>query len=301
MFLTENKFEEFDFINSSVKTDSILTSNCNTNNINTNNNNVKLSELPLLSPASPQDFWGPPSIETVYSDEQVSLISPKSDIKTPFTDSYIESEEEGQTMCLNELINNNSYDTPPLDFETEVIKYSKVAAHQYDKIIECYQTDKPLPIIVEDEFEYYTTVNNESDHVMIDDAVFTKVELSSQDPANMVIYPTTVAVTTTTSTTEVQSSLGDFDNIKIEESSIKEDIDMVKDHQNNQQSNNNNIKETPRVPALKLKIPKIPSNIFDDNVVDTPEIIDQALDLEKDFDLISYITNPEVRHHYPFF
>lgn len=226
-----------------------------------------------MSPASPQDFWGPASIETVYSDEQKS---PKSEIK--YTDSVVESEDEGQIMLIN------SYDTPPLDFEEDFIKVSRLAESNQQNIIKCYEMEKPLPTIVEDEFDYYYKKINESDE-MIDDAVFTKVEFSSQDPANMVIYPTTI--------TEVQSSPGETENITnnnyVEE---KSSFNVVMDHQNNQQNNNNNyVNETPRV--LKLKLPKIPSNMFEDNVVNTPEIIQEALDLE--FDLVSYITDPKVR------
>lgn len=229
-----------------------------------------------MSPASPQDFWGPPSIDTIYSDEQA---------KTPFTHSNIESEDE-EIMCLND---NNNYDTPPLDFEEDIIRYSKLAESDQQKIIKCYEEEKPLPTIFEDDDIYGMKDSNEDEEI-IDDAVFPKAEFSSQDPANMVIIPTTIIATTTnTVTTTCPNSQGETDTSS---TNIKEEP-MVEDTKNSY-----NIKEIPRAALTKLKIPKITSNIFENNVVDTPEIIDQALDLEKDFDLIAYISNPEVSFNF---
>lgn len=237
-----------------------------------------------MSPASPQEFWGPPSNETsAYSDEAKS--------EKPFIDSLIESESEGPTMCLNELIDNNTFDTPPFNFEEDIIKFSKVAESKQKKIIECYEKKKPLPSIDEDEFDYCTRTETNENVLTDDAAAFARVLYSSQDPANMVIYPITALTTSALGATDTCNI--NYDHSYVEkQSSIKEDSNVVEDHQHN---SNNNIKETPKVPALKLKIMRMPSNIFGESIVGTPEILDQTLDMEKDFDLVSFITNPEVK------
>uniref|UniRef100_A0A336M5Z8 CSON011385 protein n=1 Tax=Culicoides sonorensis TaxID=179676 RepID=A0A336M5Z8_CULSO len=287
--IIENKFDEFDFSNRSTnKTDSILNSNSinitNSNQIN-NNNYVKLSELQLLSPASPQDFWGPPSLETTTYDEQY-ILSPQSDVtvKTILTDSSNCFESDNEKMCFNDILNDND-DKIPLDFEDDFIKYSKVADYKQKEIKECYEQHKPMPTILESEEElnyFKKMTSDENSQDMVDDAVFTKVELSSQDPANMVIYPTTI--------TDSQEALGDPEIVTTEHSYVGNESSNVKVAERQ-----NNIKEEkiPRVPALRLKIPKVPSNIFEDNVVDTPEVIDVALDLMDNFNLIDYINKPE--------
>lgn len=284
--IIEQKFDEFDFSNRSTnKTDSILNSNSiNITSINNNNNNVKLSELQLLSPASPQDFWGPPSLETTYDDH---ILSPQSDVKTSITESSnnIESDDEKDTMCYDTF--NYDDEKIPLDFEDDFIKYSKVADYKQQEIIACYENQKPLPTIIESEEElnYFKKMTSDDSQVMVDDAEFTKVELSSQDPANMVIYPITASQ---------ESLLEDPVKITMEHSYVGNESSNVKVAEKQ-----NNIKEEklPRVPALKLKIPKIPTNVFEDKVVDTPEIIDVALDLlenfDGDFNIIEYMNKPE--------
>ncbi|XP_063704761.1 uncharacterized protein LOC134834133 isoform X2 [Culicoides brevitarsis] len=230
--IIDQTFNGFEYLSSSGKSDESISHNSSSN---------ILTELPHTSPASSQDFWGPPSIKSVLS--------------------------ESDEMIINNN-NNNIYETSPLGFEEDYLKLSAVAENNFKQISESYKAKQPLPVIVED-----FSAENTKD---IEDDVFTKVEFSSQDPANMVPYPLLATETTISDSSDVVTSIKDNNN-------------SVMEHQ---VSDSICIKETPR-PKLKLEMPKIPANTFESNVVGTPDIIMQTLELEKDFDLIRYVNNPE--------
>lgn len=267
-----------------------------TNATNNKEHSITSSMLPTLSTFNTSSFAT--NLEFSF-DEQI--LSPSnsycSERKTPFSVSTEDNNSfeennlfyETDSMCDN----GNSL----IDFEDDMLKFSKHAEITEKDIIESYEAKKPMPSVmvhlasVQD--EYYN-----KNELIVDDSLCVKTDLSSQVSANMVIYPTENEIEEKSEVIHDRNEHNYTTSIEQQEKVVVENIPTNNNNNNhsiNHIKNNNNNQR--RVPSLTLNIPK---PAFQD-VVSTPDITNDILEMEDKFDLINYITkNVSLYHHTEF-
>lgn len=245
-----------------------------------------ISQSPLnnLSP----EPWGPSlfsheSVTSFITDEQ--LLSPvgsaTGDAPTPFNEQPSPSIQNFEVKSPNQLLDTTvesqmmcfeNYDTPPLSFEDEFQKFGQVVEDQHKVIIQSYQECKPLPDTV------LPVDNPDSQRSEEDVTLDAAAIMGSQGP---VMDPT--AIHKFSQDTEQETAPNVVNNMH--NYSLKtEKIEVLEEEKEQKR----------RVPKLKLILPKPESTIVNKVEVSTPQITNEIIAMETEFDLISYITNVSI-------
>lgn len=256
------------------------------NAINNKEHNITSSMLPKIPTLNTSSFATNYAPEFSF-DEQI--LSPSnsycSERKTPFS----VTTEDNNSFEENNLFydSDNMCDNSLIDFEDDMLRFSKHAEITEKDIIESYEAKKPMPMVmvhlasVQD--EYYN-----KNELVVDDSLCVKTDLSSQVSANMVIYPTENEIDEKSEVFQEHDYTTPIENIYEEKVKVVVENIPTNNNNNNHSINHNKNKNNDqrRVTSLTLKIPK---PAFQD-VVNTPDITNDILELEEKFDLVNYIT-----------
>lgn len=281
------------------------------NSINQLSNNINISSCNSIytkQELSPEDSWGPPTFVNdrvpPYTPELLDeqLLSPIDNTakSSPFNagveamspdNQLFDTNVESQTMCLAD------YDTPPLTFEDDIQKVAQVYDEQYKGIVQSYKEHKPLPatvLVVAADTDATTQLDDEDN-----DVVDTAAVMSSQGP---VMNTSSLHVFSQEEAPKVESQSQEMlyktsfvfnkleHNYTLNVESRHDEVTV----KSNQLANNTTTLEQRRVPKLKLKIPKQVKALQSYDEVSTPQITNEILAMESDFDLISYITSVSI-------
>lgn len=251
---TEPQFDEFNFAMNHLGFEK---THLQTTNIQQTSNTTKKTDF---------DPWQSPQI---FDEEENLSQSPKPSMLTDETMSLFQV-NTSQTMNLED-------DTPPLDFQEDFLKFSKIADDQQETIKKFYEEKKPLPnILVPTSSINHNIVNSqEEDLPMVSIISNSQNTYCSQEP--------------TVNPMDMHTDINY--NQQLEHNYTKEE-DKVK-----------NLVADKKVPILKIKIPRQVQEIqqYETKVASTPEITNQILDLEKQFDLVQYIDSSNVSYNSHFF
>lgn len=270
VFFFKKLFSELDFDNSDGISKKL--SPLNTTQQQTSFNNINQQQNIIQNNLSPEEAWGPPLFApdcvTSFDEQLLSPINTKSTNEskmspTNHSDLFASNEEE--------IINFNEYESPALTFDDEFQKFGQAADDQYKGLVKSYEESKPLPVTL---LPVDSNSAEDDEEVALDTANTMGSQGPTMNPTELhkfsqemvseeIIYPTPITI-------------NDFHNY----TSIKEENNMVEDVNRR------------RVPHLKLKLPKpVMAVVMKDTEVSTPQITNEIIAMETEFDLVSYITN----------
>jgi len=264
---TEPQFE-FDFSNSgtndpATKQPTIVhpLSTLSINSSHHNNNIANTTKACSITKKQQKEFssaWCDNEISLLapdIADEPTSPASSLSAATTPFDDNLFGNSE---VMCLDD------FDTPPIDFQDDIMRYSKLVDDQHQSVIQAFEEKKPLPSVVA-RFEL-SQESEASTDVVFDDM---NTPFGSQEPT---MDPKAILVDVSAAISVDQQASKQLENKSLLSNLVMDDLN----------------KKERRVPKLKVKIPM---DFSDALAVSTPEIINDTLELENQFDLVNYITS----------
>lgn len=306
--------KEFDFPLCGIEHETYKINSNNSNNIISIN--IKKPEeistedtWTLMSPIGSTNGVGGVAQELPSPSSSTSMASPP-----PTANQLFDTNVESQYMCFDD------FDTPPLTFEDEIQKMGQAIDDEYKGMMSHIEERAGNNIAAPTNYNLNAimpstttaaTYSQSNEEATLDAAATVGSQDGVLNPTNIHIFSqdsplmdedTEWTEPLKTEQPEIihETPLFSSNNNNNLEHNYTQSVDapQVKGYQGRTATTTINIddirpSQTQRVPKLKLKLPKPVQALqeFESKEVNTPQITNEILSLEREFDLISYITN----------